>query len=112
MKSKNALLRRANEANILYTMIILRDKIVTTRKKHNCSACGRVFEKRTKMRTQVNILDGIGTWRECPTCHELLLKYRSHFEDYDGSCYEGCVTEVLEQGQTPEELLKVLANES
>jgi hypothetical protein len=41
-------------------MDILNDKIVTTRKKHNCSACGRLFEKGTKMRTQVNTFDGFG----------------------------------------------------
>ena len=93
-------------------MNILSDKIVTTRKKHNCSACGRVFEKGTKMRTQVNTYDGIGTWRECPTCQELLSNYRSQFEDdCDHFCYEGCVKEVLERGQSPEELLNALANE-
>ena len=86
-------------------MDILSDKTVKTRKKHNCSACGRVFDKGTQMRTQVNTLDGIQTWRECPTCTELLSKYRSHFEDYDHTCYELCVNELLEKGQTPEELL-------
>jgi hypothetical protein len=92
-------------------MDILSDKIVTTRKKHNCSACGRVFEKGTKMRTQVNTFDGIGTWRECPTCQELLSKYRSAFEDeYEHACYAGCVSEVLESGQTPEDLLNELNN--
>ncbi len=90
-------------------MDILSDKIVTTRKKHKCSACRRMFEKGTKMRTQVNTSDGIGTWRECPTCQELLLKHRSNFEDYDQMCYEGCVSEVLERGQTPEELLSALS---
>ena len=92
-------------------MDILSDKIVTTRKKHNCSACGRVFEKGTKMRTQVNTFDGIGTWRECPTCQELLSKYRSAFEDeYEHVCYDGCVSEVLESRQTPEDLLNELNN--
>ena len=92
-------------------MDILNDKVVTTRKKHNCSACGRVFEAGTKMRTQVNTFDGIQTWRECPTCQELLSKYRSHFEDdYDHMCYEGCVNEALERGMTPENLLNTLEN--
>ena len=93
-------------------MDILRDKIVKTRKKHNCCACGRVFEKGTQMRTQVNTMDGIQTWRECPTCTELLSKYRSHFEDDYDVCYSDCVSEVLKRGQTPEELLSALANES
>ena len=90
-------------------MDIISDKIVKTRKKHKCSACGRIFEKGTKMRTQVNTLDGIQTWRECPTCQELLSKHRSKFEDdYDHLCYELCVNELLEKGQTPAELLDSL----
>jgi rubredoxin len=90
-------------------MDILSDKIVTTRKKHRCSACGRIFEAGTKMRTQVNTSDGLQTWRECPTCQELLSKHRSKFEDdYEHLCYEFCVNEVLEKGQTPEELLASL----
>ena len=89
-------------------MDILSDKIVTTRKKHMCNACGRTFEKGTKMRTQVNTFEGtIGSWRECPTCEQLLRKYRSKFVDYDyeNVAYEFCVNEVLEKSQTPEELL-------
>lgn len=90
-------------------MDILSDKIVTTRKKHMCNACGRAFEKGTRMRTQVNTMDGIQTWRECPTCEQLLGKHRSHFEDdFDHVCYEFCVNEILERWQTPEELLSVL----
>jgi len=92
-------------------MDILSDKIVKTRKKHNCCACGRVFDKGTMMRTQVNTMDGIQTWRECPTCTELLSKHRSHFEDdYNHVCYSDCVSEALERGQTPEQLLSALAN--
>jgi ribosomal protein S27AE len=90
-------------------MDILSDKIVTTRKKHRCSACGRVFGKGTKMQTQVNTSDGIQVWRTCPTCTELLSKHRDKFEDdYDHLCYEFCVNESLEKGQTPEELLASL----
>ena len=92
-------------------MDILSDKIVTTRKKHMCCACGRGFEKGTRMRTQVNTLDGIQTWRECPTCQQLLSKHRSHFEDEDDNvCYEFCVDNARDTGQTPEELLIVLNN--
>ena len=90
------------------TMRILSDKIVTTRKKHRCNACGRMFEAGTKMRTQVNTSDGLITWRECPTCQILLSKYRDYFEDSDGICNENCVNEILEQGQTPEDLLNEL----
>lgn len=91
-------------------MDILSDKIVITRKKHNCSACGRVFDKGTKMRAQVNTLDGIQTWRECPTCIELLSKHRSYFTDGEDICYSDCVNEALNRGQTPEELLIELNN--
>lgn len=90
-------------------MDILSDKIVTTRKKHICSACGRSFEVGTKMRTQVNTSDGIQTWRECPTCQELLDKHRYYFEDEsDQVCYFQCVREALDKGQTSEDLLRIL----
>ena len=89
-------------------MDILSDKIVITRKNHRCSACGRLFEKGTKMRTQVNTSDGIQVWRECPTCAELLNTHSLLFEDYDGICYCNCVREVCAHGQTPEQLLQQL----
>ena len=91
-------------------MYILSDKIVITRKKHRCNACGRLFEKGTKMRTQINTYEGIQAWRECPTCEELLKKHYSHFEDGDGMCLVNCVYESLERGQSPEELLNLLNN--
>lgn len=86
-------------------MVILSDKIVITRKKHQCSACERVFEAGTKMRKQVNTFDGIGTWRECPTCQLLLSEHRERFSDYDNTCSYGCVSEELNWEQTPEDLL-------
>lgn len=89
-------------------MDILSDKIVTTRKKHLCDACGRVFDTGTKMRTQVNTFDGIQTWRECPTCQELLSKYRSHFDDGESFVSYHCVHNSLNVGQTPEDLLDSL----
>ena len=89
-------------------MDIIREKIVTTRKKHNCSACGRMFDVGTKMKTQVNTYYGIHTWRECPTCQELLSEHLSHFKDDYGVCHQNCVDESLDIGQTPEELLASL----
>jgi len=92
-------------------MRILSDKIVTTSKPHKCSACGRLFNPGTRMHTQINTFDGLSTWRECPTCQKLLSKHRSLFEDdLDNVCYEGCVKEELEHGQTPEDLLNTLEN--
>ena len=92
-------------------MYIISDKIVITRKKHNCSACGRVFGKGTKMRLQVNTSDGIQTWRECPTCIELLDNHRSYFDDDYDVCSMNCVAHSLDRDQTPEELL-ILLNET
>jgi len=86
-------------------MDIISDKIVITRKSHICSACERRFDKGTKMRRQVNTYDGIQQWYECPTCQELLSSYRDHFDDEYGWCEGGCVNEVRELGQTPEQLL-------
>ena len=88
-------------------MDTLRDKIVVTRKRHKCNACLRYFDKGTKMRTQVNIEDGIQVWRECPTCTELLSDHRTVFEDYDNLCFEGCVADELSELdlKSPEDLL-------
>jgi len=93
-------------------MDILSDKIVTTRKRHKCNACGRWFDKGTKMRTQVNTIDGLFVWRECPTCQILLDKHRFLFDDGYGLCYENCVVESLNTGQTPEDLLASLMSNS
>lgn len=93
-------------------MDIISDKIVKTRKKHMCSACGRVFDKGIQMRTQVNTFDGIITWRECPTCTELLSTYRSEFADNDDICHVNCVNEVCTKRQTPEQLLQQFQNDS
>jgi hypothetical protein len=86
-------------------MEILSDKTVTTRKRHICDACNRPMPIGTKMRTCF-IVDGGDnwTWRECPTCAELLIDYREEFENYDNGYDNGCVREVC-NGLTPEELL-------
>lgn len=91
-------------------MEIISEKVVKTRKSHTCSACGRVFDKGTQMFTQVNKDDTIQTWRECATCMELLSRHRDCFDDGYGVCHEGCVSEALETGQTPEQLLIELSN--
>lgn len=91
-------------------MEILSDKIVTTRKRHLCNACHRLFDKGTTMRAQVNTYDGIATWRECPTCTELLDKHRKHFADEYNVCEDGCVNDVRQMGETPEQLLERLSN--
>ena len=87
---------------------ILSDKFVTTRKPHRCDACGRHFPKGTKMRRQVNAEDGICQWYECPTCEELLGKYRGNFDDGYGMCEQFCVQDALNKDETPEEMLERL----
>jgi predicted nucleic acid-binding Zn-ribbon protein len=88
-------------------MDILRETTVITRKKHRCNGCGRLFPKGSKMHIQVNVQDGINTFKTCPTCQELLTKHREYFEE-DGICYTDCVIESLDVGQTPEMLLELL----
>ena len=86
-------------------MDILSDKVVITRKSHKCDACGRTFEKGSKMHLQVNTFDGIQSWRTCLTCQELLSIYSEYFIDSDDLFHENCVKEQLTQEQTPEDLL-------
>lgn len=62
------------------------------------------------MRTQVVAYDGIGTWRECPTCEIILSKFGSEFYDESDRVYqESCVLNVLGKDETPEELLTKIA---
>lgn len=89
-------------------MDILSDKIVTTRKDHDCLACYKKVPKGSRMHLQVNVCDGIQTWRTCMTCYTLTTDYRGNFEDLDGICYVGCVADVLDYDKTPEELLAEL----
>lgn len=89
-------------------MDILSDKIVKTRKPHICSACARRFEAGSTMRRQINNGNGIVTWYECKTCMQLLTRHRKNFDDGCGVCYMNCVDDVLERGQTPEDLLHAL----
>ena len=91
-------------------MDILRDKIVTIRKKHNCDACAKVFNKGSKMRLQVTTYDGIYNWRSCLTCDELMQKHPFEFKDPDNVFYENCVHDRLDDHQSPEELLEQLNN--
>ena len=88
-------------------MDILSDKIVKTLKPHMCEACNRTFPKGTHMKTAVVASDEITIRRTCPTCTELLTKFGSKFVDeMDDMFHDGCVSDVLEKGQTPEDLLK------
>ena len=50
--------------------------------------------------------DGLSTWRECPTCEELLRRDSVRFSDGCGLHEYGCVDSALDIGQTPEMLLE------
>lgn len=94
-------------------MNIISEKVVTTRKRHQCAACQRRFEPGTRMLTQVNTCGGdINTWRTCSTCTVLIEKYSERFINDENVYPEGCVSEELSPGQTPEDLLKELNHES
>ena len=92
-------------------MEILSNKLVTSRIEHICNGCKRKFPKGTKIKIQTNIMDGIQTLKTCPTCTELIVKHKKYFEDGDGICYDECVLNSLDDGQTPEELLNKLNRE-
>lgn len=90
-------------------MQVISETTRTNRKPHICNACRRLFGEGVKMRNQVVIYDGIGVFRTCPTCTELLEKYPNKFDDGCGVFDEGCVDEQCEVWEAPEELLAWLA---
>ena len=91
-------------------MNTLSTKIMTSRKPHNCDACGRVFPKNTKMEVSAIATDGeIYNWRTCQTCTELINKFGNEFiDEVDHVFYNNCVSNALEHNQTPEQLLEEL----
>ena len=94
-------------------MDILSDKFVKINKSHMCCACGRRFDKGTKMNRQVNTYDGICAVYSCLTCNELLTKHPKYFFDEMLEIFsEFCVLNFLKKEQTPEELLIYLNNKT
>lgn len=89
-------------------MRILSERTTKSRKAHRCCACLRVFPSGTKIRHVKVVYDGISTWKECPTCAELLRKDPKSFDDGCGLFEYGCVDASLDVGQTPEILLSKL----
>lgn len=79
----------------------LSEKIVTIKKKRQCFSCYRIFEIGEKMSYWVGICEGdFTTSYSCLTCKEIMSKSKG--EDYFP---EGFVFEMLEKGQTPENLV-------
>ena len=87
-------------------METLSSKVVITRKKHVCNACGREFKKGSRMNVCVCTDDNIYSVYVCDTCNELLINHPSDFDDGCGFFDKHCVHDSLERGQTPEDLLR------
>ena len=50
------------------------EKIVKTRKPHECCVCGKEFPKGTEMVMQSTVIDGEG-WRNCYICLPCIEKW-------------------------------------
>jgi hypothetical protein len=93
-------------------MNLLEQKIVKTRKEHECFACTRSFAKDSKMELQV-LTDCSGIWSVYvfETCQVLLKKFGDLFE-FDGCFPYACVNEGMSyvefKSETPEDFLKEL----
>jgi len=79
---------------------------VTTRKKHQCFSCLRIFEPGTRMNHWVGNVEGdFNSNYSCMTCVEIMNMRQDPDEDYFP---EGYVREGLKDGETPEQLLERL----
>lgn len=88
-------------------MEAISSKIRTNKKDHKCDACWRICITGVKM-NNVTVSDqgSLYTWRECPTCMELLKKYPEKFTDGLGVFEAGCVYNYRKLFETPEMLLE------
>lgn len=78
----------------------LRSSNVITKKVHRCFSCLRDFPKKTKMSYWVGVLDGeFSSSYSCNTCVEVMTL------DNEDEYPEGYVHEMLDRGETPEQLL-------
>lgn len=85
----------------------LKQKAVITRKAHQCFSCLRTFPPDTRMRYWVGVFEGEFTAvYACATCIEIMNLSR------DSEFPEGYVSDMLDTGQTPEQLLKKLKENS
>jgi hypothetical protein len=81
----------------------LKMKVVTTRKKHRCFSCCRLFPEGTKLNYYVGIVEGdFSAVYSCNTCAKLMNIYAGEYDYFE----QGFANEICEKGQTPEELLK------
>ena len=83
-------------------IVLIKSNTVTTRKSHQCFSCLRTFPANTKMNAWAGKYQGdFNSGYSCMTCVEIM----NSCEDEDGYP-EGFVNDMLEKGQTPEQLLE------
>lgn len=84
----------------------LRNKTITTRKPRTCFSCLRKFPIGTKMNYWVGIYDGdFCASYSCMTCVNFMnMSNETEFP-------EGFVADMLQNGQTPEQLLEEIGND-
>lgn len=78
------------------------NKIVKIRKPHQCFSCFRKFEPGTEMRYWCGVYDGdFNSVYCCMTCDQIMERSEPDDDGYP----EGFVCYMLEDNQTPEQLL-------
>lgn len=86
-------------------MDILKHKVVTTKKSHECFFCRRKFPPKTRMTYVVASFSGdLHATYGCETCEGIINIMDTDSDEYD----YGYVEEMLKIGQTPEQLLEEL----
>ena len=83
------------------TYVNLSHGIIKTRKERRCTSCLRMFQPGTQMEHWAGVGDGVFMhYYACPTCQEILKGLD------DNIFYTGEVADLLEKGETPEEMLE------
>ena len=91
-------------------MTTLSNKTVVVRKQRQCFSCLRVFPTGTKMNYWSGISEGdFSSVYSCMTCVEIMNMPQDPDED---TFPEGYVREMLEKGETPEQLIERWKTES
>lgn len=88
----------------------LTNKNVVIRKQRQCFSCFRVFPTGTKMNYNSGVYEGdFSAVYSCMTCVEIM----NMPQDPDENTFpEGYVAEMLEKGETPEQLIERWKTES
>lgn len=63
----------------------LTDKVVKTRKSHQCFGCGKIYEKGSKMRYNTYAFEGtVDSSYWCETCDYIISNYYDYWDLQDG----------------------------